>query len=278
MPIFIIKSAGEKEEFRKDKIQATCLRVGTTSEAAERIAEEVAMQARDGMTTKEIYGLVFEMLKKESPGLASRYNLREALFRLGPAGFNFEFYIAEMLKAYGYKTELPEILKGACIQHEVDVIAEKDNRKMMLECKWRQSVEIFITAKDVLATWGRFLDLVDGSAIKTCPHFDGLWIVTNSRFSFDSTHYAQCKNIALLSWNYPPDRPLPAWIDAKGLYPVTVLFKLGSEFIPKFAAARILLLQDLVNLPLDELKSRTKFSEKELLPLIEEAKGVLTIH
>lgn len=273
--IYIIKSTGEKEEFRKDKIKATCLRVGTTPEVADRIAAEVEARARDGMTTKEIYALVFEMLKKESPGLASRYNLREALFRLGPAGFNFEFYIAEMLKAYGYKTELPEMLKGACIQHEVDIIAEKDNRKIMIECKWRQSVEIFITAKDVLATWSRFLDLVDGSAIKTCPHFDDLWIITNSRFSFDSAQYAQCKNIALLSWNYPPDRPLPAWIDAKGLYPITVLFKLGSELLPKFIAARILLVQDLVNLPLEELKSRTKLSEKELSPLIEEAKGVL---
>ncbi len=275
--INIIKSGGEKEPFNPEKIKATCLRVGTTPEAAEKIVAEVAAKARDGMTTREIYGLVFEMLKQVSPGLASRYSLREAMFRLGPAGFNFEFYISEVLKAYGYQTQLPEMLKGACIQHEVDVIAEKENRRFMIECKWRKSVDIFVTAKDVLATWARFLDLVDGAAIKVCPDFDELWVITNSRFSHDAAQYAQCKNIALLSWNYPPDRSLPAWIDAKGLYPITALFQLGSELVPKFAEARIMLVRDLVDLPFDELKTRTGLPEKVLTPLVEEAKGVLTI-
>lgn len=278
MSIVIIKSTGEKEEFKPEKIKATCLRIGTSSEVADRIAQAVASKARDGMTTKEIYGIVFDLLKQENPGLASRYNLREALFRLGPAGFNFEFYIAEVLKAYGYKAELPDILRGACIQHEVDVVAEKNNRYFMIECKWRKTVEHFITAKDVLSTWARFLDLIDGSAIKLCPHFDELWIITNSRFSHDASHYAQCKNIAVLSWNYPPDRPLPAWIDAKGLYPITALFRLGSELIPAFVEAKIMLVRDVAELSLDELKTRTKLSEKTLHPLIEEAKGILTIH
>lgn len=273
--IQIIKSTGEKEEFRPEKIKATCLRIGASPDMAEKIVAEVGAKARDGMTTKEIYALVFEMLKKEGPGFASRYSLREALFRLGPAGFNFEFYIAEVLKAYGYKTEFPPILQGACITHEVDILAEKDSRRFMIECKWRVSVDIFITAKDVLSTWSRFLDLVEGANIKLCPHVDEMWVITNSRLSFDAQKYAQCKNIAVLSWNCPKDMPLPRWIDAKGLYPVTALFKLGSGALPYFVKAGIMLVRDLVDLPLAELKSKTKLSDKELLPLIEEAKGVL---
>ena len=275
--IQIVKSTGEKEVFKPEKIKATCLRIGTSEEVADKIAQMVASKAHDGMTTKEIYGIVFDLLQKENPGLASRYSLREALFRLGPAGFNFEFYIASVLKAYGYKTELPDILRGACIAHEVDVVAEKENRSFMVECKWRKEVSIFITAKDVLSTWARFLDLVDGAAIKLCPHFDELWIITNSRFSRDALQYAQCKNIAVLSWDFPPDRPLPAWIDAKGLYPVTALFKLGSESIPNFVKAGILLVRDLVEFSLDELKQRTGLAEEVLQPLIEEARGVLTL-
>jgi len=275
--IEIIKSTGEKEPFKPEKIIETCLRIGLPEKMAKNIAEIVASKVHSGMTTKEIYSIVFELLKKENSGFAARYSLREALFRLGPLGFNFEHYIAAVLKAYGYQTEFPPLLKGACIQHEVDIIAEKDGRKFMVECKWRKSLDIFINVKDVLSTWARFLDLIDGSALGLCPHFDQLWIITNSQFSLDSLHYAQCKNIAILSWNYPPNMPLPRWIDAKGLYPMTVLFKLGSELIPYFIKGEILLVRDLVDLPLDELKQRTSLSEKDLLPLIEEAKSVLSI-
>jgi len=273
----VIKSTGAKEIFKPEKIKATCLRIGTEPTVAEKITQTVTSKVYNGITTAEIYKLVFELLKQEGHALASRYSLREALFRLGPAGFNFEQYIANVFNAYGYKTELPDLLKGACIKHEVDIVAEKDNRRFMIECKWRNSLDKIVIAKDVLATWARFLDLVEGAALKYCPHFDEPWIITNSTFSADALTYGQYKNIAMLGWNYPPQRPLPAWIDAKGLYPITVLFNLSSEVLPKFIEAKIILVKDLAILSLEEIKQQILLPEKILIPIIEEAKEVYKI-
>lgn len=275
--INVIKSTGIKEPFNPEKIKATCQRIGASPKMIEKIVQSIIPKLYDNITTGEIYKLVFEALKEEGHEFASRYSLREALFRLGPAGFNFEHYIAKVLNAYGYKTEMPDLLRGASIQHEVDIIAEKENRRFMVECKWRNSLDKIIIAKDVLATWARFLDLVEGAELKFCPHFDEPWIITNSIFSNDALTYGQYKNISMLSWNYPPQRPLPVWIDAKGLYPITVLFNLSSELLPSFVEADILLVRDLATLSADQIKKLTHLPEDQLRIIINEAKEVYKI-
>ena len=40
----------------------------------------------------------------------------------------WETYRTVFKTAYGYKTEIPTELQGACVTHEVDVIAEKDGK------------------------------------------------------------------------------------------------------------------------------------------------------
>src|SRR3989338_4981804 len=102
------------------------------------------------MSTGEIYKMVFESLSKEPP-VAARFTLRDALFTLGPLGYNFEHYIAKVFEAYGYKTELPPELQGVCVTHEVDVLAQKDNRVAMIECKFRNMVNDRVTIKDTMA-------------------------------------------------------------------------------------------------------------------------------
>ena len=48
--------------------------------------------------------------------------------KLGPTGYPFEDFIAKLLQADGYETKVRQILKGECITHEIDVIAEKNNK------------------------------------------------------------------------------------------------------------------------------------------------------
>jgi len=273
--MFIIKSSGEKQEFDPEKIRRTCLRAKASPELAEKIMKAVSAEVREGMTTAEIYRLVFGLLDKQSSALAERYDLRNAIFRLGPAGFDFEKYIARMLHEYGFKTELPPILQGACITHEVDIAAEKDGRKMMMECKLRQSQEIFITIKDTMSAWARFLDLVDGANMNLCPHFDEVWIVTNSRFSLDSIRYGHCKNMVMLSWNHPKERPLPAWIEQKGLYPITILKDLPPEALARFAGAGLMLLKDFITLETGELAQKTGLKKSLVEHLAGEAQAIL---
>ena len=251
------------------------MRSGVSEDIANRIANEVLKRVRDGMRTGEIYDMVIGLLEQEAPAASRRYDLRNAILRLGPAGFDFEKYIAELLAAYGYKTELPPILEGVCVTHEVDVLADKDGRTAMIEAKLRQELGIFITIKDTMSTWARFLDLVDSSKIGKAPHLDECWLVTNSRFSTDSIKFGHCKNMVMLSWDHPRERPLPRWIDEIGLYPVTILKSVDSNKLKIFSGANIMLLRDLVKLPPEELGKSLSLPAEPLKKLIEEAKMIL---
>ncbi|MFA5133656.1 MAG: ATP cone domain-containing protein [Patescibacteria group bacterium] len=272
--INIIKSSGERVPLDTGKIIKTLEKAGADFNLAEKIAQDIYKKSWQGITTKEIYKMAMRALRG-NPAIAARYSLRDAIFRLGPAGFEFEKYIMLLLRTYGYKAVLPEILKGACITHEVDILAEKDNKKMMIECKLRQGTEIFINIKDALSTWARFLDLADGAKIGTCPKVDQPWIVTNSRFSYDALNYGLCKGMVMLSWNTPKEKPLPAWIDEKKLYPITVLHSVNKFQLFAFSKAEILLLEDIVKFSPSDLAKATKLSKKQLEPILAEAREVL---
>ncbi len=263
--------------FNPEKIKATCLRAGASGELATKISEQIASKVYPRMTTREILRLTLRLLDKEQPAVAARYNLRDAIFRLGPAGFDFEKYIAELLSAYGYKAKLPPILRGACIDHEVDVLAEINNRVAMIECKLRQASGIFITIKDVMSTWARFLDLVDGSKTGKCPHLDEPWIVTNAKISYDGVKYGHCKNMVMLSWDHPADRPFPAWIDDRALYPITVLRGLDKFSQSAFARAGLLLVRDLVRVKSEKLCALTRIPKNKMNGFIAEAKAIVEI-
>jgi hypothetical protein len=277
MPIInVIKSNGEREPLNREKIFHTLARAGASQELATEIIDGIFKKAWNGISTREIYNMAIRALRKAHPAVAARYSLRDAIFRLGPSGFEFERYMMLLLRAYGYKAVLPDILQGRCITHEVDILGEKNGQKFMAECKLRQSTDIFITIKDTMSTWARFIDLQEGAIDGLCPHVDEAWLITNSRFSHDSLQYGQCKKMHMLSWNTPKEHPLPAWIDQKKLYPVTILRRLNKMHLAALGKAEILLLEDMIKFSTAELAKMTRLPRKHLEPLIAEAKEILS--
>lgn len=258
-----------------EKLTRVLRRAGADEGLALEISSSIAKKVRSGVTTKEIYRMAMRQLRQSHPAVAARYSLRNAIFQLGPAGFEFEKYIMLLLRKYGYKAVLPEILQGKCVTHEVDILIEKDNKKMMAECKLRQSVEIFINIKDALSTWARFIDLKEGAEMGLCPRVDEAWIITNSRFSHDSLQYGLCKGMGMLSWNTPRERPLPAWIDEKKFYPITILQSLKKFHLEAFGRAEILLLEDLTRFSFTELSKAVQLPKKQMEPIWTEARQVL---
>jgi len=273
--IIIVKSNGDKEILKPGKIINALKRSGASDDLAESITKKIETTAWSGITTREIYHIAKQLLRKTSPALAARYSLRDAIFRLGPAGFEFEKYMMLLFRTYGYKTELPEILEGKCITHEVDILARKDSKTIIMECKLRHSTNIYIGIKDTMSTWARFMDLKDGAKLGRCPKIDEVWLVTNSRFSYDSQKYGACKKMGMLSWNTPAERPLPQWIDQKKLYPVTVLHSVKNYHLKVFSNIDLLLLKDVVKYSQKELSRMTGFSPQQINPIINEAREVL---
>jgi len=274
--MFVTKSTGEKQPFRPEKIINTCLRAGAPKDLAYAIAHEVGRRAHDGISTKKILRLTLRLLEEERPSLAARYDLKDAIARLGPAGYQFEIFIAEILKEYGYRAQLPPPVRGACVEHEIDIIAEKNGVRAMIECKYRRESGIYIGIKEALYTWARFLDLKDGYTAGKCQKFDKCWLVCNTRFSDDVSKYAHCKQMVLLGWHYPRDKGLERMIEDKKIYPITVLRKLDQDSRKKLAKAELMLCRDLQKTDFYQLEKMTKIKADKLIALIQEARDVLS--
>ncbi len=150
MERFILKEDGTEELFNEEKIKISLLRAG----ADEKIASSIVNKVKEQLTgefvkTKDVYRLALGYLKKRQPLVAIKYTLKKAMMNLGPTGYVFEKYIAKILQEYGFKTQVGKIVKGFCVTHEIDVIAQKDNEYYIMECKYHNNRE---TKSDVKTT------------------------------------------------------------------------------------------------------------------------------
>lgn len=223
--INITKASGHKAPFNEGKLKQSLLRSGANSELADEIVSEVMEMLVEGISTRKIYKTALRLLRNTSRPMAARYNLKRAIMELGPSGFPFEQFVGVLLNQQGYRTQVGVIVKGHCVNHEVDVIAEKDNHHFMIECKFHNRQGYICDVKIPLYIQSRFLDVentwkkIDGHAEK----FHQGWVVTNTRFSEDAAQYGRCMNMNLVGWDYPRNNGLKDWIDSSGLHPVTCL-------------------------------------------------------
>lgn len=275
--IMIRKSSGKIVPYNEEKIKTTLQRSGAKPELISKILKKVRAGLRPRITTDEIREIIQTELKKDSPATGARYLLRSALTRLGPAGFNFEKYVASILSAYGYKTQLPFELQGACVTHEVDVIAEKDGRRMFIEAKFRNNFSDAVNIKDTMATWTRFLDLVDGARLDLCPHFDEAWIVTNARFTGHALKFAHCKNMVMIGWNHPKERTFARMVDLSSLYPLTILTDLSDNEIQLLAKNKYTLCREVTEENLNEIAEKTKIPKKRLKEILAQCEEIIKI-
>lgn len=222
--IEIIKSSGEKAKFSLHKLKASLKRTGADNQTVNQIIDKVRDELYQGISTKEIYNRAFALLKKKKSYLASKYKLKKAIYELGPTGFPFERFISDILKYSGYKTEVGKILQGKCVTHEIDVLAQKNNKTTIIECKFHNEEGLNCNVKIPLYINSRYNDVKahwNGNSKNKSKLTKG-WVVTNTRFTEDAIQYGNCVNLYLLSWDYPKNDGLKDRIDRLGLYPITV--------------------------------------------------------
>lgn len=170
---------------------------------------------------------------------------------LGPSGFPFEKYFAAILQHMGYSVQTGVILQGACVKHEVDVIAEKENQHEMVECKFHQQQGTFCNVKTPLYIHSRFKDVeagFDNSSSKNKTLHQG-WVVTNTRFTTDAIQYGTCAGLKLMGWNYPYGNSLNDLIDKTGLYPLTALTSITKKEKQTLLRHDIVLCKEIINKP-----------------------------
>ena len=138
--IWVEKANGSREYYSPQKIVQSSIRAGASEEEAEKIRDEINKIVYNGITTKEIYTTIIQLLKRIDTAKASIYSLKEAIMNLGPSGFPFEAFVGKILESQKYSITLRNSIKGQCVNHEIDIIATKfdheSNQRAMIECKY----------------------------------------------------------------------------------------------------------------------------------------------
>ena len=157
--IYITKASGEKEFFNEMKIYKTARRAGASKQLAEEVKTAIQKKLYPGIGSNKILDYILRYLDKKEKRVAIRYSLKRAIMELGPCGFSFEKYVAMILKEYGYQVKINQFIKGYCLTYEIDILAEKENKVYVVECKYHNFPGLRSDAKVVLYSNARFLDI-----------------------------------------------------------------------------------------------------------------------
>lgn len=219
------KFSGELVTFDVDRLKGSLAKSGASSDVVDAVWEAMKPMLYDGISTGDLYQLAFRLLKREANAFAARYSLKRALKELGPAGYYFEQWVARLFNHANYQTLTGQLLQGNSVTHEVDVVAQKDDELLLVECKFRNTEE----AKITVTTPMYFLSRVRDFEGRTFSFFDrpmqftAGWLVTNAYLTSDSIRFGEHYGLNLLAWDYPKQTSIKRRVDNAGLYPLTCL-------------------------------------------------------
>lgn len=274
--ILVTKADGTKQPFQREKIINTCLRMHASREAAESIADKIESRVYDGIPTKKILQMIFSYLKKYRPAIRHQIDLRKAISLLRPSP-DFERFVQMLLGEHGYTVTRNRIIRGKCVEHEIDAIAQKGDETYLVEIKHHSNHHTY-TGLDVPRIARATLeDLTEGLNLGlNSINFSKALIVCNTKFSEHAARYAECRGIDHIGWKAPPEHGLERMIEERGLHPITLLRGLDKGSREKLADNGILLLKQLITHDADELSEKTKISKDQLIDIMKNAKEILS--
>jgi len=219
--IFVVKADGTRQPFEISKLNTSLLKAGASQETRDKIVRHITGEIKDGMSTNDIYRHAFELLHKFEQPVATRYSLKRAVAELGPTGFPFEHFIADIFQKKGFETLTDQSVKGRCTEHEMDIVAWTTEKLIMAEAKFHHEFGMKSDVKVALYIKARFDDLYSqkfsyGGRERALD--EGL-LVTNTNFTVKAIEYSACAGVRLIGWNYPEKGNLHDMIIESGAYP-----------------------------------------------------------
>jgi hypothetical protein len=294
--LYITKASGERSLYDRQKLIRSMVRSGASVQTAEDVATDIERDIEQGMSTRKIYSRAFKLLRQSSVKVATQYNLKHAIMLLGPSGYPFEMFVGELFRAEGYEVKVGQMIKGKCVQHEVDVVAFRENTLVLCECKFRNQPGSKTDVKVALYVHSRFNDLrseiePDGqNFLKTMGfgpfgsngHASGYHpdrpismqgcIVTNAKFTEDAVQYGTCSDMCMIGWDHEGPESLLGLIRRTKRVPVTVLKSISHNEISRIIARGIVICRDLHqkidvvdSLGIEEAKKRRLVTELEYI-------------
>lgn len=271
-PVTITKANGEKEPFDRSKLEHSLRRAGAADDVVETVADYVEEQLESEISTKKIYGIAFDRLRAVQRTSAARYSLRQAIFDLGPTGFPFEEFVRALFDAEGYTTKTRIRMKGACANHEVDVLACTDEGCEGVEAKFHNSQGVKSDLQTGLYVYARYEDLKQQAVSEADgDHYTITtgWLITNTKFTDSLISYAECAGLHLLGWNHPREENIQDKIEAAGVQPITALTTLPDDAQRQLLEDNIVLCRTIIGDP--NLLRSHGVSERDADAVLEEA-------
>ncbi|MBI2085008.1 MAG: restriction endonuclease [Candidatus Aenigmarchaeota archaeon] len=260
--MLVKKADGSLEKFEGGKILRTCRRAGLSEESSKTVLQHVTQKSYDKIPTNVLMKIILKEMKKHDTSAFMKFNLRASLAELSPDGIFFEVYMKRLLEEYGYNVKHAQIARGNCSRHEIDLIAEKGNAKIMIECKHHRNQHTFAGLSDAMVTWAAFEDT------KEKNRFTEAWLVCSTKISEHAIRYGQCKKLVMMGWA----NRLGDMIEDKKFYPVTVIESMRGNSVEKAFNLGVLTVQDVVNSDPGKL---SKIFGENYQKAIAEAKAVL---
>jgi hypothetical protein len=277
LAVFVTKADGRKQQFVKEKIVQTCIRMGATREIAETIANEIETKVYDGISARKILQMIFTRLRRHKPLMKYHIDLRRSLSLMKSAP-DFERFIQLLLIEHGYQVTPNQIIRGRCVEHEVDGIAKKKGDTYIVEVKHHYkfhtptNLDVSRIARAILE------DLKEGYELGLNKlKVDNALIVCNTKLSEHAKRYAECRGILHIGWSSGSNLDLQTMIEEKKLYPITFLKGLKTETRKRLASNGIVMLKQLKEYSVGELKSQTGVSREKLSLIADSARIILGI-
>lgn len=272
------KYNGELVEYNPKALKISLTKSGASKEEVEEVFDLITPDIKEGISTQELYQLAFDNLKKYRNSYAARYSLKKALRDLGPEGYYFEKYIKRLMETVGYNAVNGQTVQGNAVTHEIDVVAQKEDRLYFCECKFRNDVDAKISVTTPMYFMSRMIDVKDKSFTffdRTLKPTKGFF-VTNAYLTTDSIDWIEFYNeIGVISWNYPSKMSMKYLIDNLAIYPITCLTTIELDAIKVLMQAGCLLVEDIIKK--EEYLKSLQLPDQTINQIVEEVKELIEI-
>lgn len=274
MKVFVTKADGSRQLYDREKIIKTCLRMGATPQIASEVAEKIEDRLYEGISTDKILQTIFRLMSTYKPGVRHFLDLRKGLSLMSSKP-EFEMFVQIILAHNGYEVSPNQLLKGKCVEHEVDAIARKDGKTFFVEAKHHFNYHALTGLDESRIARAVLEDVTEGFAVgRNDLRIDGAIIVTNTKFSEQAKRYGECRNILQIGWSSPENRGLQTMIDGK-LYPLSCLKGLRSETRDSLVNSGIVLMKQLLEENPSELAKKAMLQEELVMAMVAKAKAGL---
>jgi hypothetical protein len=190
---------------------------------------------------------------------------------MGPSGFPFERILGELFRSQGYQVEVGRMIKGKCVEHEVDLIARSETKLILGEAKFHNNQSFKTDVKVALYIHARFLDLQAADFDGLCPKNGACesWLITNTKFTDAAIKYGECVGITMIGWGYPEKGNVQDLIEQSGLHPLSSLTTLSKGEKEALYARDIVLCRNITDDP--SILSSVGISAKKIDDVLTEA-------